>query len=385
MATKHSKLHDVSPREHLDRASFLIAFCVGVAGGIILKMIGVHPFIAAGFSAIILISYAVVAWAAGRIKIEPEAIGDNCYYLGFLFTLASLAFTLYQMADPTSNGSHPVDIPDVISGFGVALSSTIVGVFLRVFMMQMRPDFVAKDRAVRADLNHSYGEFRKNLSGTLSQMKAFSTESIQYAAERDKRLRDATEKYVTDHQEALVQAADSLAKNMEKSFVEAADVLAKNMETSFVEASQKAVNDIAASTRESNKKAQDALQELASDIQALKDRLTEQESQAFKDIESRRRRLNTELETAEKRMKAHDAAMGDYIKVTRRAADVMTKKVVPALDAFQQRAEKMPFDAEFEVSAPTTPEGMARIVDKPFSVKTKLERAWSRRTSGTET
>lgn len=122
-----------------------------------------------------------------------------------------------------------------------------------------------------------------------------------------------------------------------------------------------------------------------SDIQALKDRLTEQESQAFKDIESRRRRLNTELETAEKRMKAHDAAMGDYIKVTRRAADVMTKKVVPALDAFQQRAEKMPFDAEFEVSAPTTPEGMARIVDKPFSVKTKLERAWSRRTSGTET
>lgn len=373
MATKHSKFHDVSPREHLDRASFLIAFSVGIAGGIILKMIGAHPFITAGFSAIILIAYAVVAWAAGRIKIEPEAIGDNCYYLGFLFTLASLAFTLYQMADPTSNGGKPVDIPDVISGFGVALSSTIVGVFLRVFMMQMRPDFVAKDRAVRADLNHSYGEFRKNLSGTLSQMKAFSAESIQYAAERDKRLRDATEKYVTDHQEALVRAADSLAKNME---------------TSFAEASQKAVNDIAVSVRESNKKAQDALQELVSDIQALKDRLTEQESQAFEDIENRRRRLNTELETAEKRMKAHDAVMGDYIKITRRAADAMTKKVVPALDAFQKRVDKMPFDAEFEVSAPTTPatpEEMAEIVDKPFSVKTTLERAWPRRTSGTET
>jgi ElaB/YqjD/DUF883 family membrane-anchored ribosome-binding protein len=353
MAARHSKFHDVSPREHLDRASFLIAFVVGVAGGVILKMIGAHPFITAGFSAIILIAYAMAAWAAGRIRIEPEAIGDNSYYLGFLFTLASLAFTLYQMAGPTSNGGKPIDIPEVISGFGVALSSTIVGVFLRVFMMQMRPDFVAKDRAVRADLNQSYGEFRKNLSGTLSQMKAFSTESIQYAAERDKRLRDATEKYVTDHQEALVQAADALAKNME---------------TSFAEASQKAVNDIAASVKATNKEAQEALQELVSDIQAVKDRLNEQEGQAFEDIQNRRRRLNTELETAEKQMKAHDEAMKEYIKITRRAADAMTKRVVPALDAFRERLEDLPKDAEFEFSEPVTPEDLKAAVDTPFTV-----------------
>lgn len=385
MVARHKNLHDVTPREKLDRAAFLIAFVVGVLGGIFLKMTGVHPFVAAGFSALVLIAYAFSAWAAGRISIEPEAIGDNCYYLGFLFTLASLSYTLYQMADPTSNSGRPVAIPDVISGFGVALSSTIVGVFLRVFMMQMRPDFVAKDRAVRADLNHSYGEFRKNLSGTLSQMKAFSTESIQYAAERDKRLRDATEKYVTDHQEALVLAADVLAKNVEKSFVQAADVLAKNMETSFAEAAKKAVNDIATSVGETNKEAQEAIKKLVSDIQALKERLNEQESHAFEGIQNRSRRLSAELEAAETRMKAHEAAMESFIKVTQHTADVMNEKVVPALDAFQQRLDNMPKDAEFEVSTVATLQEIEESVDKPISNKTGLGRPWPRRTSGSET
>ena len=355
MALRSPKLHGVNPRENLDRAAFIIAFAVGIVGGVLLKLAGAHPFIAAGFSAVVLVSYALAAWAGGRVKIEPEAIGDNCYYLGFLFTLASLSFTLYQMAEPTTSGGTPVNIPDVISGFGVALSSTIFGVFLRVLMMQMRPDFVAKDRAVRADLNRSYGDFRKNLSGTLSQMKAFSTESVQMAAERDKRLRDSTEDFVKDHQDALQEAADQLATNME---------------TAFSEATQKAIEEISESVRNANSEAQAATQELVADIKKLKDRLNEQEIETYEDLAMRRKRLTIEMAAAEEQMKSHTESMLDHIKITRRSADSMTKRMVPAIDAFKERLDALPSDAPFESGARPgmDDEGLEEIVDKPFTV-----------------
>ncbi len=349
----------------------MLAFGLGVVGGVFLKIMGVHPFVAAGFSALVLAAYAFVAWAGGRLKIEPEAIGDNCYYLGFLFTLASLAFTLYQMADPAANQGKPIAIPEVISGFGVALSSTIFGVFLRVLLMQMRPDFVAKDRAVRADLNRAYAEFRKDLSGTMSQMKAFSTESIQMAAERDNRLREAAEVLVKDHQEALQQSASVLAQNIEKS---------------FSEASKSAINEIAASIRETNKENQAALSDLVSEIRSLKNRLNEQESQSFEEIQNRRKRLNAELETAEKRLKAHDEAMLANIKITRRTADVIEKKIVPALDRFKERLDDLPKDAVFEQGESgqtASAEDLEAVVEEPFTVTPVRPRFWGTKRSDT--
>lgn len=358
-------MHAVNPRENLDRAAFIIAFGVGVVGGIVLKLTGTHPFFAAGFSAMILVSYAVVAWVGGRVKIEPETIGDNCYYLGFLFTLASLSFTLYQMADPSMASGKPVDIPEVISGFGVALSSTIFGVFLRVLMMQMRPDFVAKDRAVRADLNKSYSDFRKNLSGVLSQMKAFSTESIQYAAERDKRLRDATESFVEHHQEALQAAADQLSKNME---------------TSFTMASQKAIGEVTASIVEANKESQKAIQELVTDIKALKNLLKEQEAESYEELAARRKQLNAELASAETQVKNNTDAMLEHIKVTRRSADSISKRLGPALDALVERLDALPsFSSDGHPEDAPSDAGVApplygskslqSVEGKPFNIK----------------
>ena len=369
MALRTSKLHDVAPRENLDRIAFMLAFVVGIFGGLFLKVMGTHPFVAAGYSAAVLAAYAFVAWAGGRLKIEPEAIGDNCYYLGFLFTLASLAFTLYQMADPATNQGKPIAIPEVISGFGVALSSTIVGVFLRVLLMQMRPDFVAKDRAVRADLNRAYAEFRKDLSGTMSQMKAFSTESIQMATERDNRLREATEDFVKDHQEALQQSAYTLAQNIEKS---------------FLEASKRAIDDIAASIRETNQENQAALIDLVSEIQSLKNRLSEQESQSFEEIQNRRKRLIAELETAEKRLKAHDEAMLANIKITRRTADAMEKRIVPALDRFKERLDELPKDAVFEqgeVGQTASTKDPEAVVEESFTVTPVRPRFWGTKRS----
>lgn len=364
------RMHDVAPRDMLDRVVFFVAFAAGAFGSVAIKALGAHPFLAAGYAALVLIAYALLAWAGGRVKLEPETIGDNCYYLGFLFTLSSLSYTLYQMADPTLNAGRPVDIPDVISGFGVALSSTIVGVFLRVFMMQLRPDFIAKDREVRADINRSFGDFRKNMAGMLSQMKAYSAESIQLASERDERIRKSTEKFLEDYQEALTMSTTSLADHMKEA---------------FSEAMREVVKEISEAQKASHEQMKSTLEEL----EALKNRLNEQESQSFEQIGTRRRVLLEEMDEYEKKIKAQNEMTEAQIKATRRAADAISKRIIPALDDLKERLDKFPpeplvEDATFE-SANTAPENFEDPADKPFVLKVdRTSGPWGTKSGGSK-
>lgn len=93
---------------------------------------------------------------------DAETIGDNSYYLGFLFTLTSLAVTLYFVIEAGSETARL--IPEIISGFGVALSSTIVGVFLRVLMLQLKVDVETRERRVRLSWTSPRAGFGPNLA-----------------------------------------------------------------------------------------------------------------------------------------------------------------------------------------------------------------------------
>ena len=298
------RTHDVTPFDNLDRAAFLLAFALGAGGSVLLKAFGVHPFIPAAYAAIILGLYAFIAWAGGRVKIEPETIGDNCYYLGFLFTLAALAYTLFQVADPSISGGSRIDIAEVISGFGLALSSTIFGVFLRVFLMQLRPDFVAKDREVRAEVNRAFGDFKKGMTAMLSQMKSYSVESIQFASERDERIRKSTEQFLEDHHKALQESADALSIHMKEAFSDAAKEAAKQ---------------IVSAVCESQKAHQEQLKEVIDDLQATKKRLQDQELETIEEIRDRRKAFAFELAQTEKIFAAQLETVSEFRKNTLRA------------------------------------------------------------------
>ncbi|MGX0975611.1 putative SpoU family rRNA methylase [Roseovarius sp. MBR-51] len=334
-------MHDVAPRDVLDRVAFFVAFVAGAFGSIAIKALGTHPFFAAGYAAMVLIAYALLAWAGGRVKLEPETIGDNCYYLGFLFTLSSLSYTLYQMSDPTTNAGRPVDIPVVISGFGVALSSTIVGVFLRVLMMQLRTDFVAKDREVRADINRSFSDFRKNMAGMLSQMKAYSAESVQLASERDERIRKSTENFVDDYRQALKKSTTSLADHMKEAFSEA-------------------MRDVVKEFSEAQKASHEQMESTLKELEALKNRLNEQEAQSFEQIGARRKVLLKEIAEYEKAIKTQSEVTEAHIKATRRATDAISMRFIPALDGMKERLDTFP---------PTSPAEVASLESKNVDKK----------------
>lgn len=198
------RMHDVAPRESWDRIVLLAAFVAGVAGGIALKLSGVHPFWAAGFAALVLCAYAALTYFTTNLRLEPESIGDNCYYLGFLFTLTSLAVTLYFVVESGAEDRAQL-IPEVISGFGVALSSTIVGVFLRVLMMQFRVDLVAREHETRLELDMVSRDLREEMARSIRQIKSFTVEALQHASEREEAMRRTSAAMVADIREQMGQ------------------------------------------------------------------------------------------------------------------------------------------------------------------------------------
>ena len=57
--------HDVAPRDALDRMAFLVAFALGVGGGLLLKALGVHPLLTAGYAALFSFSMQFLRGSGG--------------------------------------------------------------------------------------------------------------------------------------------------------------------------------------------------------------------------------------------------------------------------------------------------------------------------------
>lgn len=170
----------------------------------------------------IILTYCLLASFSPWFYVREDQIGDNAYYLGFLFTLTSLAYALWNFQS-AAVGRTPEDI---IISFGVALWSTIVGIALRVFYAQLRQDPQDIEKESRAKI----AEAASLLSGELYQASlSFNTytRSLQQSME-----------------EALLQARDTatngLNASLEKFSITTQDMVAK-VEGAFKEFSGQSV------------------------------------------------------------------------------------------------------------------------------------------------
>ena len=143
------------------RVLFVLAFGIGSLGIIILRELGYPVWVAVAFAILSMLIY-VLFGGTKRYFVRTDILGDNAYYLGFLFTLVSLAYTLYRYS---SSQSHQVD--QIIQNFGLALSTTLVGLLGRVYFSQTREDPAIYQAAVRISL----AEQGANLIGETAQIR----------------------------------------------------------------------------------------------------------------------------------------------------------------------------------------------------------------------
>ncbi|MCY4237088.1 MAG: hypothetical protein OXC93_01820 [Rhodospirillaceae bacterium] len=216
--------------ETVNKCSLAAAGVVGIAGIILSKLDGWSPIFVIGWPVGILLVYCIAMRSLSDRAIY-EIIGDNCYYLGFIFTLVSLAVTLYLLH--LDDASDELPIQNVISGFGIALSSTIFGIALRVLMLRMTPDIAQRESEARLDLDLAVRDFRAHLRMSVDELKRHSVETAQVLAEQRNAALNTVTEGAEEHRLALqssTAALSTLSETMDKQFSEYRVILRKALD-----------------------------------------------------------------------------------------------------------------------------------------------------------
>lgn len=167
----------------------------------------------------VMFAYAFLAAKTSRFRVRLDQAGDNAYYLGLLFTLTSMAFALYEFGvstDPGPGGEAGIGqtgIDEIISNFGIALASTVAGIFLRVFLHQMRVDPADVENMTRIELSDASKRVRASLDTVYLDFGRFHSEVRQ-------RTEDVVSRMLTEAATAMGNVTTELA-NATKTLLDA--------------------------------------------------------------------------------------------------------------------------------------------------------------------
>lgn len=135
--------------------------------------------------------YAGVLHYTPKFRLSDDQAGDNLYYLGFLYTLISLAVALYQF-EPEGGAKQ------IVTNFGIAIASTIAGLALRVAFNQMRPDPNAIEKKARFELADAARRVKRELNSVTLEFKSFGRAMEQSIKETSARTFDPLQKTLRD-------------------------------------------------------------------------------------------------------------------------------------------------------------------------------------------
>ncbi len=149
--------------------SGLLFFAIVLVGSGYIVFSKLHDFSAFFVTTVpvlIMIGYALVLGFARLFRLRDDQSGDNLYYMGFLFTLTSLAVSLYQFSAAGS-------AEQIVQNFGIAIASTITGITLRILFNQMRRDPVEVEATARMELAEASRRVKRELDSTVLEFAYF--------------------------------------------------------------------------------------------------------------------------------------------------------------------------------------------------------------------
>ncbi|WP_051299944.1 hypothetical protein [Methylobacter luteus] len=166
-----------------DRYMFGLVFIIGTIGIISLKIYQFQQMYVTAFLVVLMLAYAAILAKVRERRLSEDQSGDNLYYLGFLYTLVSLSYALYNFTSASEESSATASIDPIINSFGIALATTILGLMLRILFNQMRHDIVDVEAEARMELANAATRLRTELDQITLDMNHFGRATRQSIAE----------------------------------------------------------------------------------------------------------------------------------------------------------------------------------------------------------
>ena len=193
----------------------------------------------------LMVVYGIVLWVRSRTVYASEADGETFYYLGFIYTLATLVATFA----PLLNSSERPESRHVLGLFGLGLVTTFVGLAGRIVFAQTSGAALARPEEDARRLGDAYAEAARAIER--------STVRIVHAQQR-------AEGHLTESYSGAVEAIrilsgrvtqqfDSMSAEVLKQFATVIARVSADAQSAFAEVRNRAIQEIDAASRQAEK------------------------------------------------------------------------------------------------------------------------------------
>ena len=193
----------------------------------------------------LMVVYGVVLWIRSTTVYASEADGETFYYLGFIYTLATLVATFA----PLLNSSERPESRQVLGLFGLGLVTTFVGLAGRIVFAQTSAATLARPDEDARRLGDAYAEAARAIErstvrivhaqqraeGHLSESYSGAVEAIRILSGR------------------VTQQFDTMSAQVLKQFATVIERVSADAEYAFAEVRNRAVQEIDAASRQAAK------------------------------------------------------------------------------------------------------------------------------------
>jgi len=220
---------------YLQLGTFAV-FTFGGCGFIfVAKSMNMSPTLSLVVPVALMVIFMIISKVLGKLRMHDEQTGDNLYDMGFLYTLTSLGASLYNFGAGTSTD-------DVVRNFGIAISSTITGIALRIMYNQMRRDPADIEKAARHELAEMSRKVRTEMDSVSREFADFRRISNQMleegfheiaaqAAKNGEHIRDILDKQASEAIKPVLETSERLGAAMNQNY--------ERIERQFAEIAQK--------------------------------------------------------------------------------------------------------------------------------------------------
>lgn len=159
---------------------------------------------------VIMCAYILLGHFRHDNEVTDEKFADTCYYLGFIFTITSIIFSLFDLPHIGTR------IQDIAVRFGAAMVSTVLGLAVRVYLVSFKKDAADAIKDAEDAILDATRKFTAQLTIVLERLRDFETQVDTTAKASVERVNSQVEDLSKNHADKLTAFfTDLTSKNQE--------------------------------------------------------------------------------------------------------------------------------------------------------------------------
>lgn len=162
---------------------------------------------------IVMVAYIVLGYFRKDTDVSDEKFADTCYYLGFIFTITSIIFSLFDLPNIGTR------IQDIAVRFGAAMVSTVLGLGVRVYLVSFRQDINDAIKDAEDAVLDATRKFTEQLTIALERLRDFESQVDSAAKSTVERVNLQIENLSMNHANKLTEFFTELTTQNQKAFV----------------------------------------------------------------------------------------------------------------------------------------------------------------------